>query len=71
MRLLTWMVLVGLAVAAVTIGHPGWALAFAGAKALLVGAEFMELKHAHRAHGVLFGGGVVGLVAVLVVLIGR
>lgn len=71
MRLLTWILLVGLAAGAVAIGRPGLGLAFAGAKALLVGAEFMELKHAHRLHAGVFGAGVAALVLVLGVLIGR
>ena len=65
MRAVTWLVLVALAAVGLTTQHPSLALAVAGAKALAVGLEFMELKHAARAHLGLFLSFVVGLVVVL------
>lgn len=53
MRAAVYAVLLSLAIASALTGHLGTALALAAAKALLVGGEYMELRHAHRAH--LFG----------------
>lgn len=66
MRVLTWVLLVALVSLAVWSGRPLVGFALAGAKALLVGAEFMELKHAARWHGATFGA----LVLLMVVLLG-
>lgn len=68
MRLVTWALLVGLAVASGVIGRLDVALALGGAKSALVGWEFMELRHAaglHLAGYVLFVVALVGgLIAV-------
>lgn len=61
MRLVTWLLLVGLSVAAVASGRLSVALGLGAAKALLVGFEFMELRHAARAHAAAYAG-FVGLV---------
>lgn len=68
MRLLTWLVLIALSVASVLTGQLKVALIIAAAKALLVGLEFMELRHAARPHAaayVLFIGGVLLVLVVL------
>lgn len=52
MRVLTWIVLVGMSSASVWRGQLADALAIAGLKALLVGWEFMELRVAARPHAV-------------------
>lgn len=70
MRLVTWLLLLGLSSAAVWDGRLGFALAAGAAKALLVGAEFMELRHAARLHAAAYGGFVVLLAAGLW-LVGR
>ena len=61
MRLFTWLLLMGLAMAAVWSGRLEVALAIGATKALLVGAQFMELRGAHRAHLAAFGCGVIAL----------
>jgi hypothetical protein len=70
MRLLTWAVLVALAVTGLVVGRPELGFALAGAKALAVGLEFMELKHAARLHAGVFVFGVVAMVGLLVGLVG-
>lgn len=52
--IVTWFGLVLFAVCAVAIGRLDVALACAAAKALLVGLEFMELRHAARLHLAIF-----------------
>ncbi|MFO0695478.1 MAG: hypothetical protein U0230_18090 [Polyangiales bacterium] len=52
MRLGAYFGLVNLAVIAAMSGHLGIALALGGAKAAIVGSEFMELRHANRAHAI-------------------
>lgn len=54
MTLLTWLILAAAAIAAVLAGRLDIALLLAGAKTLLVGLEFMELRHAARLHATVF-----------------
>lgn len=70
MRALVFAVLLVLAVAAALSGHVHVALALGGVKALLVGVEFMELRHAARRHALGFAALVAGLVLVLVLIAG-
>jgi hypothetical protein len=65
MRLATWLALVGLSVASVASGRLPVALVLGGVKALLVGLEFMELRHAARVHAAAYGLFLALLVAVL------
>lgn len=72
MRALTWLLLVVLVVVvSVGVGRPGLALGLASVKALLVGRQFMELKHAHRLHWMLFAAAVCFAGLVLAVLLAR
>lgn len=57
-----------LAVLAAFSGRLELALALGGAKALLVGAQYMELRHADRRHALLFAATIVGLTTVLIAL---
>ena len=66
-RLAVYLVLVALAVASVASGQNAVALTVAGVKTLLVGLEYMELRHAHRAHLAAFVGWTV-LVSVCLIL---
>lgn len=50
MVMVTWVVLMGAAAAAVAIGRPEVAVALGGAKAILVGWTFLELRHAAWPH---------------------
>ncbi|MDP3500458.1 MAG: hypothetical protein Q8S33_09000 [Myxococcales bacterium] len=68
MRLVTWVVLVGLSMASVGSGRLQVALVLAGLKALAVGLEFMELREAARLHALGFATFVALLVLVLSVL---
>ncbi len=52
MRLVTWVLLVTASIVSVMHGRLGVALALGCFKALLLGLEFMELKHAARLHAV-------------------
>ena len=70
MRFVTWLLLVGLSIAAVLSGHFGVAVVIAGTKTLLVGAQYMELRWAHRAHAAAFASAVLALVLVLRFLAG-
>lgn len=65
MRVITWIALVGAALAAFAWGRWLPALALGGLKACLVGLQFMELRQAHPAHRFAFVGGVVALVGLL------
>ncbi|MCK6570529.1 hypothetical protein L6V77_05375 [Myxococcota bacterium] len=65
---LTWLALVTLSVVSVALGRLDVALTVAGAKAILVGLDFMELRAAARPHLVAYLSYVVLLVAVLVLL---
>jgi hypothetical protein len=60
-RLVTWLVLLAFSSAAVWDGRLGVALGLGALKALLVGAEFMELRHAHRLHAAAFAAFVVAV----------
>lgn len=71
MRALTWLLLVVFVAVSIVVGRPGLALGLAGVKALLVGREFMELKHAHPLHAVLFTVVVSFAVLVLSLLLPR
>lgn len=68
MQAVTWLALVALSVTSVMQGHLRWALVLAGLKAVLVGLEFMELRHAARLHAAAWVAFVALLVAVLEVL---
>ncbi len=61
MRLAVYLVLVCMAIGAAVAGELWIALALGGAKALLVGVEYMELRHAARAHALGFALGIVVL----------
>ncbi len=54
MVLATYLILLLLAVASAVQGQLRVALVFAAVKAVLVGLEFMELRHAAREHLVAF-----------------
>jgi hypothetical protein len=71
MRALTWLSLLACVAVSLAVGRPGLAIAFAGVKALLLGREFMELKHAHALHSLLFTAAVAFAVVVLAVIVGR
>lgn len=64
MRLGAYFGLVNLAVIAAMSGDLRIALALGGAKAAIVGSEFMELRHANRAHAIGY------MVAVALVVLG-
>jgi hypothetical protein len=66
MRIITWVALLGLAAGAASAGSLRLALLFAGTKAALIGAEYMELRWAHRAHALGFALGICGWVGLLV-----
>lgn len=54
MNALVWLALMALAIGAVAIDRIDIALLFAGCKTLLVGLQFMELRHAARLHTAAF-----------------
>lgn len=56
MRLVTWVLLVTASIVSVMHGRLGVALMLGCFKALLLGLEFMELKHAARLHAVGYVG---------------
>ncbi|MBL8920081.1 MAG: cytochrome C oxidase subunit IV family protein [Myxococcaceae bacterium] len=56
MRAATWALLVGLTCASVASGRLWLALVLAALKAVAVGLEFMELRHAARVHRWAFTG---------------
>ena len=66
--LATWVALVVLAVVAVSSGDVTLGLAVGALKAGLVGAEYMELRHADRAHGLAMAGAITALALVLVAM---
>lgn len=68
MRLVTWLALVGLSVAAVGAGRLHVALALGAAKALLVGLDFMELREAARPHAAAWVAFIAGVTLLLEVL---
>lgn len=70
MRLVTWLLLVGFSVASVVSGRLGVALGLGAAKALLVGFEFMELRHAARLHAAAYVA-FIGVVALGVLALSR
>lgn len=61
MRAVVFVALVALALLAAFTGRWAIALGVAALKSLLVAAEYMELRLAHRAHGAAFGLCVVAL----------
>ncbi len=69
MRLAVYGALLTLALVAVLHGQLAAALAIGGAKAALVGIEYMELRRAARAHAIGFVLGVLAVTAVLVALV--
>ena len=56
MRAMIYVALVTLALLSWSTGRWSVALAAAAIKALLVASEYMELRHAHRAHALAFAG---------------
>ncbi|MCZ7678114.1 MAG: hypothetical protein M5U28_04800 [Sandaracinaceae bacterium] len=70
MRIAVYVLLIALAVAAVAAGHLALALAVGGAKAALVGIEYMELRRAARLHALAFVLGMAALTGALVLLTG-
>lgn len=62
MRLAAYLVLVTLAASAALSGDLFVAIALGGAKALVVGAEYMELRRAARLHAIAFALAVAALV---------
>ena len=64
-RIFIWLLLVGLAIASVMSGKLVVALGLACVKAALVGAEYMELRLAHRLHAAAFFIGIVMLALVV------
>ena len=71
MRLVVYIALLSFAALAVGTANLAFALCLAGAKAALVGLEYMELRHAARAHALGYLGVVAALVLVLVALTAR
>jgi len=63
MRFAVYLVLVVVAAIAAFSGNLLLALALGGAKALLVGVEYMELRTAARAHALVFALTIVAFVA--------
>lgn len=55
-RFVVLAVLLALAVLTLLGGHLSLAMALAALKVLIVGASFMELREAHRAHLAVFAG---------------
>ena len=68
MRVAVYVGLLALALAAVALGEPRIGLAIAGAKTLLVGVEYMELRSAALPHLVGFTLAITALVLLLVAL---
>ncbi|MFW6067327.1 MAG: hypothetical protein ACOC97_03245 [Myxococcota bacterium] len=68
MRVAAYVAMVALVVWAVIVGDIALALAIGGTKTLVVGLEFMELRHAARPHLIGFGLGTVVLTVLLVAL---
>lgn len=68
MRLAVYVVLITLAVVAVVHGQLALALAIGGAKAALVGLEYMELRQAARPHAIGFVLGMFAVTGVLVAM---
>ena len=71
MRLFVYLALLFLAALAVGTANLAIALGLAGVKATLVGLEYMELRHAARAHALGYVGFIAALVLVLVALTAR
>lgn len=69
MRIAVYVGLLMLALASVMVGELHVALALAGTKALLVGAEYMELRNAALPHAFGFALGIAVLVLALVALV--
>jgi hypothetical protein len=67
-RAAAYVVMIGLVASAVAMGEIGLALAAGGAKMLIVGLEFMELRHAARPHRVGFVLGTLAITGLLVAL---
>ncbi|MFO0646201.1 MAG: hypothetical protein U0326_08175 [Polyangiales bacterium] len=68
MRAMVYVMLVSLALVSALSGSWRLALVAASIKTLLVASEYMELRRAHRAHGVAFALGACVLTAALAVL---
>jgi len=68
MRAAVYLVLLALAVVTAFSESLSLALALGGAKALLVGAEYMELRRADLRHALGFGVGIIALTLCLIML---
>ncbi|UJR84148.1 hypothetical protein [Sandaracinus amylolyticus] len=68
MRIAAWALLVALAVFAVLSGDVVVGLAVGAVKCAVVGAEYMELRHAHRLHALAALGAVVVMTVALVAI---
>lgn len=64
-----WFVLILLATVATLAGRIDVALLCAGGKTLLVGLEFMELRHAARLHAAAFVAWAITVTALLLVML--
>lgn len=69
MRLAAYVLMLVLLAAAMVSGDLRLALAAAGLKAIVVGLEFMELRHAARGHMVGFVLGIAAVAGLLVTLV--
>jgi len=68
MRRIAFAVMVVLAIVSILEGQLALALLFGGLKALIVGLEYMELRHAARPHAVGFALAVIALTVGLIVI---
>ncbi len=69
MRVAAFLVMCALAVVSVIEGQLALALALGGAKAILIGAGYMELNQAARAHMAGFIAAVIVLTSVLLLIV--
>lgn len=70
MRVAAFLVMCALAVVSVIEGRLALGLAFGGAKAILVGVGYMELRHAARVHMAGFVAAMLALTGILVLMLG-
>ena len=68
MRAVTYLIMVVLVSAALFTGQIVLGLIAGGIKALLVGLEFMELRHAARPHAVVYTLWVLAITGLLLIL---
>ena len=69
MTIAIWFVLIVLATVATLAGRIDVALLCAGGKTLLVGIEFMELRHAARVHAAAFVAWATAMTALLLLML--